>query len=66
MKNVILTTLLLLVGKASFGQVAPTDWQKMNLQGKVKTMTEVQYAASEKFGKIEKGKIAIKYEYIFH
>ena len=66
MKNIILTTLFLLAGKASFGQVAPTDWQKMNLKGKVKAMTEIIYVASEKFGKIEKDKIIIKYEYSFH
>lgn len=37
-------------------QKVKKDWTKANIQGKVKSYTELSYEAVERFGKIEKGK----------
>ena len=37
-----------------------SDYQKMNLQSKVKTITEITYEALDKFGEITKGEKKIE------
>lgn len=62
--------IILLIGLNCYANPNKTDWKKLNIKGKVKSISEISYLAIDKFGKIKKGNRAPnplweKTDYIF-
>src|ERR1035437_1229094 len=65
-KLFLLLIVIASIAKQSQAQNHKTDLQEMNLKGKVKSLKESTYQATDKGGKVQKEKIYVSYDYVFN